>query len=55
MNRVMQRMGNALGQISDRFVDDYTRLVREMDRVVRTSPGRLGGRRSSSREDDTPY
>ena len=35
MNRVMQQMGNALGQISGRFVDDYGKLVQEMERVVK--------------------
>ncbi len=38
MERVMQRMGNALGQITDRFTDDYVRLVQEMERIVRTRP-----------------
>ena len=35
MNRVMQQMGNALGQITGKFVDDYARLVMEMNRIVR--------------------
>ena len=35
MNRVMQQMGNALGQITGRFVDDYTRLTQQMERIVR--------------------
>ena len=55
MNRVMQRMGNALGQIADRFVDDYARLVQEMERVLRTIPGRPGTRRTPSPDDDIPF
>ncbi len=35
LNRVMQQMGNALAQITNRFVDDYRKLVQEMERVVR--------------------
>ena len=35
MNRVMQQMGNALSQITGRFVADYKKLVQEMERVVR--------------------
>ena len=35
MNRVMQQMGNALSQIAGGFVDDYRKLVQEMERVVR--------------------
>ncbi len=36
MNRVMQQMGNALGQIAGRFVEDYARLVQQMKQIVRT-------------------
>ena len=35
MNRVMQYMGNALGQISGKFVEDYSKLVRQMKQIVR--------------------
>lgn len=35
MNRVMQQMANALGQIAGRFVADYRKLVQEMERVVK--------------------
>jgi len=35
MNRVMQHMGNALGQISGKFVEDYSKLVRQMKQIVR--------------------
>ena len=36
LDRVMQYMGNALTQITSKFVEDYTKLVQEMQRVVRT-------------------
>lgn len=35
MDRVMQKMGNALGQITGKFVDDYSKLVMQMKRIVR--------------------
>lgn len=34
VNRVMSAMGNALGQISNQFASDYTRLVNQMQRIV---------------------
>ncbi len=40
MNRVMQQMGNALAQITGKFVEDYSRLVRQMERIVRTDGAR---------------
>ena len=40
LNRVMQQMGNALAQISGKFVDDYTRLVAAMSRIVKVGSSR---------------
>ena len=34
VQRTMQYMGNALGQISGKFVEDYRKLVRQMEQVV---------------------
>jgi len=36
MNQVMTEMGRALARISGQFTSDYSKLVNEMDRVVRT-------------------
>lgn len=35
LNRVMQQMGNALAQITGKFVNDYARLVAQMKRIAR--------------------
>ena len=34
LNRVMSEMGKALGQISNQFVKDYSKLVNQMNSVV---------------------
>ena len=35
LNQVMNTMGKALGQISNQFVNDYAKLVKQMDAVVK--------------------
>jgi len=35
LNQVMNTMGKALGQISNQFVNDYAKLVKQMDEVVK--------------------
>ncbi len=35
LNRVMQQMGNALAQISGKFVEDYSTLVTAMKRIIK--------------------
>lgn len=40
IERVMNSMGKALGAISNQFVDDYTKLVAEMNRIVTSHRGK---------------
>lgn len=56
LERVMQGMANALVQISDRFVTDYSGLVQEMERVDRMRRGNRQ-RRPAPRatDDDAPF
>ncbi|GGY39032.1 membrane protein [Bacterioplanes sanyensis] len=39
MNQVMTEMGRALARISGQFTSDYSKLVKEMDNVVRRTAG----------------
>ncbi len=56
MERVIQGMANALGQISGRFVDDYTKLVRAMDQVVKTGRASPAGSAPPPlSDDDIPF
>lgn len=36
LNRVMTQMGSALSQITNKFVEDYKKLVQQMQQIVRT-------------------
>lgn len=39
LERVLRQMGEQLAAISNQFASDYSRLVGDMDRVLRTAPG----------------
>lgn len=39
LERILREMGTNLGKISNKFVEDYQRLVSEMDRIVSSQPG----------------